>query len=193
MPRCARTHGSVRQEHRDGALSCRTSHRRPIRDRAGQGRGSGACGVKKLDCGRDLERLARIPRCSPRASAGSDRHLIVEPGPVDMAGTGTRVGQRPEGCRPHARKEIQAAIAGPSRARVRARGGTSLADAAGSAPTVELDCPMGTDRHGEGRQRWQGASPSGTSLACRGTTTSSSGPSPSSDGAAGRASRRPAA
>ncbi len=34
-----------------------------------------ACGVKKLDRGRDLERTARIARHSPRASAGIYRHL----------------------------------------------------------------------------------------------------------------------
>jgi hypothetical protein len=60
------------------------------------------CGVKKLDRGRDLERVARIPCRSRWSSAGSDRHLIMELGPVDTSGTG--VGERPtEGCQRHVR------------------------------------------------------------------------------------------
>lgn len=61
-----------------------------------------ACGVKKFDRGRDLERVARIPCRSRWSSAGSDRHLIMELGPVDTSGTG--VGEIPtEGCQRHVR------------------------------------------------------------------------------------------
>jgi hypothetical protein len=46
--------------------------------------------------------VARIPCRSRWSSAGSDRHLIMELGPVDTSGTG--VGEIPtEGCQRHVR------------------------------------------------------------------------------------------
>jgi hypothetical protein len=68
----------------------------------------------------------------------------MELGPVDISGTGWAK-DRPNAASVTFAEEIQAAIAGPSRARFAARGGTGVADACGKAPTDGLNHPFGTD------------------------------------------------
>src|SRR6266540_2080612 len=93
---------------------------------------------------------------------------------------------RPTGdCCPHARKAIQAAIAGPSRARVPARGRTGVSDAYGKAPTDGRSCSVGTDGACEGSPAMAGTSLIGSGRFRCGTATSDSRPSSSSDGAPG--------
>src|SRR6266542_6871682 len=68
-----------------------------------------ACEVKKLDRGPRSGAGGWDSWLFSPVGAGSDPHLIVEPGPVDMAGTGTPSDKRPIGGSPspHGRREFR--------------------------------------------------------------------------------------